>query len=170
MRIVITGAESSGKSTLAEQLGEVLQVPVAKEYARIYLEQYGPEYDLEQLIHLSQWHQQYQQTQVPPASPLGIFDTDLINYKIWAEVVFGGCPAVISDALETEVSHRYLLCKPDLPWQSDPLRTHPHDREMLYQCHLNEIRRLKRPYEIVEGIGEQRLVNAEAAVKRLLAQ
>ncbi|MDO6563616.1 ATP-binding protein [Amphritea sp. 1_MG-2023] len=169
-RIVLTGAESSGKSTLTEQLSQWLDLPFASEYARVYLTQHGPDYDLEELIRLSVLHQHYQQLQVPPTLPLGIFDTDLINYKIWTEVVFGQCPKLIADALAEETSHVYLLCKPDIPWAADPLREHPRadDRHRLFQRHLTEIQRLNRPYEIIDGIGHQRLINAKAALKRLL--
>lgn len=168
MRIVITGAESSGKSTLTEYLGRVLNLPFALEYARYYLEQRGPEYDLELLSRLSVLHRQYQQTEVSCDAPLGIFDTDLINYKIWAEEVFGCCPEEISAGIARESSHVYLVCKPDLPWEPDPLRHNPDDREQLYQRHLHEIKRLNRPFEVVGGRGEQRQTAAEAAVKRLV--
>lgn len=170
MRIVITGAESSGKSTLTEHLARTLNLPFALEYARYYLEQYGPDYDLQRLTRLSELHQQYQRAEVSDDAPLGVFDTDLINYKIWAEVVFGCCPDVISAGIAQESSHVYLLCKPDLPWEPDPLRQNPDDREQLYRRHLQEIKRLGRPFEIVEGAGELRLTNADAAVKRLIAK
>ncbi|MBN1006027.1 AAA family ATPase [Amphritea pacifica] len=170
MRIVITGAESSAKSTLTEHLARLLNLPFALEYARYYLEQHGPEYDLELLSRLSVMHRQYQQREVSCAAPLGIFDTDLINYKIWAEEVFGCCPPIISAGIAQESSHVYLVCKPDLPWEPDPLRQNPDDRERLYERHLLEIQRLNRPFEIVEGWGAQRLVSAEAAVRRLIGQ
>ena len=64
----------------------------------------------------------------------------------------------------------YLLCKPDLPWEPDSLRENPDDRDQLYQRHLQEIKRLGRPFEIVEGRGERRLANANAAVQRLIAK
>ena len=170
MRIVITGAESSGKSTLTEHLARTLNLPFALEYARYYLEQHGPDYDLELLSRLSVMHRQYQQREVSSTAPLGIFDTDLINYKIWAEVVFGCCPEVIRAGIAEESSHVYLLCKPDLPWEPDSLRENPDDRDQLYQRHLQEIKRLGRPFEIVEGSGERRLANASAAVQRLIAK
>ncbi len=168
MRIVITGAESSGKSSLTQHLGKVFELPYALEYARYYLEENGPEYDFEQLKKMSRLHLNYQQEKVPISAPCGIFDTDLINYKIWAEEVFGYCPAEVSTGIEQESSHVYLLCKPDLPWESDPLRENPYDLQRLYQRHFDEIIRLKRPYEEVEGYGRERMANAEAALCRLL--
>ena len=169
-RIVITGAESSGKSHLTQHLGEVFKLPYVLEYARTYLEENGPEYDLEQLRKMSRLHLIYQQGKVPTATPRGIFDTDLINYKIWAEEVFGCCPAEIITGIEQESSHVYLLCKPDLPWDPDPLRENRYDLQRICQRHLDEIVRLERPYEVVEGLGQVRIANAEAALHRLLQQ
>ena len=168
LRIVLTGAESSGKSSLTRHLGEVFKLPYALEYARIYLEENGPEYNLEQLKEMSRRHLNYQQEEVPISVPCGIFDTDLINYKIWAEEVFGCCPEEISRKIEQESSHVYLLCKPDLPWEADPLRENPDNLYFLYQRHLDEIIRLNRPYEVIEGLGQKRQANAEAALSRLI--
>jgi nicotinamide riboside kinase len=168
MRIVLTGAECSAKSTLTRQLGEALGIPCALEFARFYLEKNGPDYDYELLRNMARLHREYQRVQVPPAAPLGIFDTDLINYKIWAEEVFGKCPAEIEAGIQDEAGHRYLLCAPDLPWEPDPLRENPTDRDRLFELHRAEIERLGRRYEIVRGTGDERLKNAEAALKRLL--
>ncbi len=167
-RIILSGAESSGKSYLTQHLGEVFKLPYVLEYARDFLEENGPEYDLEQLKKMSRLHLSYQQEKIPTSTPWGIFDTDLINYKIWAEEVFGCCPAEISTGIEQESSHLYLLCTPDLPWEPDPLRENPDDLQRIYQRHLDEIVRLERPYEVVEGLGQIRTANAEAALHRLL--
>lgn len=168
MRIILTGAESSGKSTLTRQLGEVLNIPYALEYARFYLEENGPSYDYDLLKKMSRLHRAYQREQVPADAPIGIFDTDLINYKIWAEEVFGKCPEEVEQGVLEEADHLYLLCAPDLPWEPDPLRENPTDRERLFELHQKEIEQLGRRYEIVRGTGEERLACAEAALKRLL--
>ncbi len=168
MRIILTGAECSAKSTLTRQLGEAMGIPYALEFARFYLEEHGPDYDYALLRKMSRLHCDWQREQVLPAAPLGIFDTDLINYKIWTEEVFGKCPEEIEQGIAEESDHLYLLCAPDLPWEPDPLRENPTDRDRLFQLHLSEIEKLGRPYEIIRGTGDQRLANAKVAVKRLL--
>lgn len=168
MRIVLTGPECSAKSTLTQALGEKLSLPYALEFARFYLEKQGPEYDYELLRNMAHMHCQYQREQVPAGAPLGIFDTDLINYKIWAQEVFGQCPPEIIKGIGEESDHLYLLCAPDLPWESDPLRENPNDRDRLFESHRAEIERLGRRYEIVSGTGEARLACAEAGLRRLL--
>jgi len=168
MRIVLTGAECSAKSTLTRELGERLGLPYALEYARFYLEEHGPDYDYDLLKKMARLHREYQRGQVPPDAPLGIFDTDLINYKIWAEEVFGKCPPEIEQGIEEEADHVYLLCAPDLPWEPDPLRENPTDRDRLFELHRREIERLGRRCEIIRGTGDTRLACAETALRRFL--
>lgn len=169
IRLVLTGPESTGKSALTAHLAQHLGLPYALEYARAYLEQHGADYTYELLLDMSRGHLAHQARCVPPSAPLGVFDTDLTNYKIWSEVAYGRCHGEILAALERETSHRYLLCYPDLPWEPDPLREHPHDRGMLFARHQMELVRLGRPFEIVRGVGPARYAQAEQAAARLLA-
>lgn len=169
-RIVLTGPESSGKTALTIHLSKHLGAPHALEYARIYLEKYGPEYDYDLLLKIAEGHLAYQQDIIPADAPLAILDTDLINYKVWSEVAFGKFHPELLHELEKESEHLYLLCYPDLPWLPDPLREHPQARMMLFERHKAAIEEFNRPCEIVRGIGEVRYHNAEEAVKRLLAK
>lgn len=170
MRIVLAGPESTAKSALTVELAQRLNVPFALEYARFYLEQHGPAYDYDLLLTLSRKHRAYQREQVPEEAPLGLFDTDLINYKIWCEVAYGRCHPEILAAIEEERHHVYLLCLPDIPWEPDVLREHPNNRAMLYRRHVEELDRLRRPFETVAGTGAARFACAEAAARRLIAR
>lgn len=167
-RIVLTGPESSGKSALTTYLAHVLGVPCAMEYARIHLERHGPHYDYPLLLTMGKQHLVYQKEQVPLDAPLGVFDTDLINYKVWCDIVYKQFHPELLRELENERNHLYLLCHPDLPWEADPLREHPHERMMLFDRHRAEIERVGRRYEIVSGLGTARFRAAETAARRLL--
>jgi NadR type nicotinamide-nucleotide adenylyltransferase len=167
-RLVITGPESTGKSALAEHLARKLALPWAQEYARIHLEKEGSDYDFDLLLEISRLHKQYQMEQVPAADPLGIFDTDLINFKIWCDVVFGKCHPEIQKAMQAETNHVYLLCYPDLEWEADPLRENRYNRDELFDLHRQEIERLNRPYRIIRGTGPARFELAEKAAFHLL--
>ncbi len=167
LRVVLTGPECTGKSTLAVHLARRFGVPNAMEYARIFLEERGPAYDYDLLAEMARGHVAYQRERVAESEPIGVFDTDLINYKIWSEVVFGRCHPEILAAIDREENHVYLLCAADVPWEPDPLRENPHDRPALFEVHRREIERLGRKYRIVEGLGEDRVRNAEAAFEEL---
>ncbi len=169
-RLVITGPESTGKSDLTRWLAEALRLPMALEYARIYLEEREPgyRYAFEDLLTMSRGHLRYQQERVPLDVVRGIFDTDLINYRIWCDVVYGRCHDEIHAAMERETSHVYLVCAPDIPWEPDPLRTNPHDREMLFDLHVHWIDRLNRPCRIVTGQDDARRQHALELAQELL--
>ena len=167
-RIVITGPESSGKSTLAASLAQEFELPMATEYARIHLETFGAGYDEISVIAMARQHLIHQREMVPQEAPLGIFDTDLLNYKIWCDVAFARCDESILNGITQEPNHVYLVCYPDLPWVADPLREHPHDRLMLYERHLAEIRKTGRAYIVVRGEGEKRSDAAREAMGKLM--
>jgi NadR type nicotinamide-nucleotide adenylyltransferase len=170
LRIVLTGAESSGKSTLTVALAEHLQVPFALEYARLYLEKNGPRYDYASVHTIAREHLVYQKNQVPCDSPIALYDTDLINFKIWCEVAFGSCEPWLTQAIQAEPHHAYLLCYPDLPWQNDPLREYPspESRLWLFEKHQAFVQATGRPYAVIKGSGQAREQAALQAVQQLL--
>lgn len=143
---------------------------MASEYARIYLEKYGASYDEQTVIAMAKQHLIHQQEVVPRDTPLGIFDTDLLNYKIWCDVAFQHCDPSIIEGIKKESNHLYLICYPDIPWVADPLREHPNDRDMLFERHLAEIKNTGRPYSIIRGEGEQRTQAAKSALLSLTAR
>lgn len=167
LRVVLTGPECTGKSTLAAHLARRFGAPAAMEYARIFLEERGPDYDFGLLAEMARGHAAYQRERVLESEPIGVFDTDLINYKIWCEVVYGRCHREILEAIDREENHVYLLCAADVPWEPDPLRENPNDRPALFELHRREIERLGREYRVVEGLGEERVRSAERAFREL---
>jgi nicotinamide riboside kinase len=167
-RIVITGPESSGKSTLAAWLAQEFHLPMATEYARIHLETFCATYDESTVIAMAKLHLIHQQRMVPLDAPLGIYDTDLLNYKVWCDVAYSRCHASILRGMEQESTHVYLVCYPDLPWVADPLREHPHQRLMLFDRHLAEIQTTDRQYIVIRGEGALRNNAAREAMGILM--
>ena len=49
-KIIVTGPESSGKSTLAKVLSKYFKIPSSKEYAREYLKNFHKDYTQEDLF------------------------------------------------------------------------------------------------------------------------
>lgn len=161
LKIVLTGPESSGKSVMAQQLATHFKVPWVPEYARIHLEKAGPEYDYELVCQMARHHWEWQQEHIRQAKDIIILDTDLINYVIWQRAVFGRVDPWIMDQVACESDHRYLICFPDIPWESDPLRENPHGRLNLFDQHQQEISSRQRPHEVLTGNGAMRLENAK---------
>ena len=168
LKIVLTGPESSGKSLLGRSLADFFNARYIPEYARIHLESEGPDYDYEALQELSKLHLDYQNKNLRQGEGLFFLDTDLINYLVWQKLVYGKHDPWLDKMIAEEADHRYLITAPDIPWEPDPLRENPSDRERIFEAHLQEIEKLKRNYRVVRGTGEERFTNAVAAVRSLL--
>lgn len=170
LKIVITGPESSGKSELARHLGREFSVPVVPEFARIYLEKEGPDYDFELVSRLARQHWEFQQELILQAKEVIILDTDLINYEVWQQVVFHKVDPWITARIREESDHIYLITFPDLPWVPDPLRENAEGRVELFELHKAAVQSRERRFEVVRGTGERRFRNGQDLFKLFLKE
>ena len=134
MLIVVTGPESSGKTTLVEALAQHLNAPRVAEAARRYL-QGRVGYQPSDLLQIARQQQAAEGSVLGCAPNVAIADTDLQVVYIWWQERFGPAPAMLHEAYARQSPRHYLLCKPDLPWEADPLRENPEDRERLWQIY-----------------------------------
>ncbi|GAA4499969.1 AAA family ATPase [Hymenobacter ginsengisoli] len=168
-RISLTGPESSGKSTLARQLAAHYGTVFVPEYARQYLEENGPGYTLADLEAIAHGQLAAEDAAASQATGLLVCDTDLLVIKIWAENAFGTCPGWVLEELARPRYALTLLLAPDLPWTPDPLREHPDpaQRWHFYELYRQELAQRNWPFVEINGLPEQRLTQAVAAVATL---
>lgn len=159
IRIAITGPESTGKSALAESLAQHYYAQWIPEYAREYLRENGPAYSFDDITKIALMQQNSEQ-EAAKQSGLIFCDTDALVCKIWQEFVFGISAPDIQRWFESCTYTFTLLCNIDLPWEPDPLREHPNQREELFQLYEQHLIQSQRPFGIVSGQGQERLANA----------
>lgn len=164
-KVVITGPESSGKTTLALDLSAHFDAPWVPEQARPYLEARQGLYGEADLLRIA--HAQLEAEDMHTGTDLLICDTDLITIRIWGEEKFGRSDPWIVRATEQRTYDHWLLCSPDIPWEPDPLRENPHDRERLFEVHRDLLTRLGLPFTVISGDPDERLRAAVTAVMRL---
>jgi NadR type nicotinamide-nucleotide adenylyltransferase len=125
-RIVIIGPESTGKSTLCEQLASYYKTVWCPEYAREYLLENGNEYTYDDLLNIARGQMTLEEKMVREVND-GLFfiDTDMYVMKVWCEVVFNNCHTWILKQIAERRYDFYLLCDVDLPWVQDGLREYP---------------------------------------------
>ena len=167
-KIVITGPESSGKTTLARQLAQHLKTQAVEEYAREYLNQLARPYVEADLEAIAKGQLAQEQAINTHESGILIIDTSLEVIKIWSEVRFGRVAPWILEALKKHRRDFYLLCQPDLPWEFDPLRENPNDRWLLYERYERELKSMQVPFATISGMGEQRFENAVLELQKFL--
>ncbi|MEQ9423780.1 MAG: ATP-binding protein [Cyclobacteriaceae bacterium] len=166
-KIAIVGPESSGKSVLAEQLSSHFSDSIlVKEYARKFLENLGRPYAKEDLIAIADGQLIAEEEAINQNPELIICDTDILEIKVWSDYKYGSCDERINVQIMKFASDFYLLAKPDLPWEPDPLRENPEDRDELFDFYIKSLERLGLPYGVVSGEGEARLQCAINALSR----
>jgi NadR type nicotinamide-nucleotide adenylyltransferase len=160
-RIVITGPESCGKTTLALQLAKHFKAPLIKEYAREYLNQKKGVYEQDDLLAIAKGQIQQEESILQNFNQEFLFlDTDLITIKIWSQEKYESCDPWIKTQIKERHYDLYLLCKPDLPWTYDPLRENAHNRSKLYKLYETQLYTYKKNFKAVSGLGQARLDNA----------
>ena len=144
--LVITGPESSGKTTLANRLSQQFGVALVTEFAREYLEINGADYNYDDLIMIGKC-QNIQEKDGHIRFPFVICDTDIITIDIWSEEIFGKSIQLPNNFKDKK---HYLLCKPDILWEPDPLRENPVDRSRLFELYEEYLMTHDLSYEVLD--------------------
>lgn len=165
-KIILTGPESAGKTTLARDLAARYHTAWAPEYARDYLRDLGRPYAEDDLVAIARGQLAREEAYARQSSGLLFCDTSLLVIKVWSDYRYGRTHPWILEQLRERPAQLYLLCRPDLPWEPDPLRENPNDREALFDIYQRELEALSLPYAVVSGKGQERLQNAALEIER----
>lgn len=168
-KIAIVGPESTGKSTVTQQLAKHYHTLWVPEYARYYCAALTSPCDLQDEVNMFYGQLALEDSILAIADKDFIFcDTTFITVKIWSDEVFGETPKIVLDALPDYHYDLYLLMDIDLPWQEDALRDFPHKREYFMQVWHQELKALDATYVVVNGQQDERLSNAITIVDGFL--
>lgn len=169
--VVITGAESTGKSALAESLGKHYNVPVIPEFAREYMEQLNRPYNFNDVEIIARKQMEQLNVVKKLEHPLIFVDTWLIITKIWFEEVFHQFPEWLDREIRASNIDLFLVCDIDLPWIPDPVRENGGEkRRILQEMYIEHIKKYNFTYHIVNGKDQLRFENALQQVKLLLGK
>ena len=167
-KIAVVGPESTGKSTLSEQLARHYRTIWVPEFSREYCANLSEPCSWQDELNMFHGQLALEKQLLPKANKLLICDTTFITVKIWCDYTFGHSPAEVLEELHKHPYDFYLLMDIDLPWQEDPLRDFPHLREYFMEIWHRELKALDARYEVISGDAEQRLNNAISAIERFL--
>lgn len=167
-KIAIVGPESTGKSTISQQLAKHYQVPWVPEYARYYCAALTADCTLQDEINMFHGQIALEESVLAMAdTDFIICDTTFITVKIWSDEILGETPQVVLDELTARPYDFYVLLDIDLPWQEDPLRDFPHLRAHFMEIWHKELKDLNADYVVIGGINN-RLQNTIDAIDGFL--
>ena len=168
--ISLIGAESTGKTTLAQALAKHFNSPWVPEYLRAFCESRGrtPRQDEQSLILETQfidesvvkaraWEQH---------APYVFCDTAPLLTAIYSDHIFNDQSLY---ARARTLHARYaltLLLAPDIAWVADGMqRDGAHVRAPITETILRELRGINAPFVRIEGEGEDRTLAAIGALQ-----
>jgi nicotinamide riboside kinase len=164
--IVITGAESSGKTTLFKELKSLTGFSFLPEFSRSYINQINRPYEYNDILEIAKLYEK--ELEIASKNELSIIsDTDLLTLLIWCEYKYDKCHSFIKESLTKNPPDFYLLCSPNIPWEFDSQRENPNNRVELFNIYLKKIMELGIDFEIIEGDQYKRLNQAKKILQNL---
>jgi nicotinamide riboside kinase len=164
-KIALTGPESTGKSTLTEQLANEFRTQAVPEFARDYIRNLHRPYNYNDIEIIAKQQLEMGEQLISKARQFLFFDTHLIIIKVWFLFLYKDYPAWIDKELRSKCIDLFLLCNCDMPWEPDPLRENGGEmRRILFSIYKNELDYYGYPYFIISGSGKERFDHAKEAI------
>ena len=173
VKVVLFGPESTGKTTLSQQLARHYNSVWVPEYAREYLQnKWNNERktcEPKDLLPIAYGQMKLENELTKKASDVLICDTDLLETKVYSEAYYlGYCdPLLEKHALENSY-HLYFLTYIDTPWEADDLRDKPNERQRMFDYFHDTLKKYDRNFVILKGDKSTRLATAVKHIDKLL--
>jgi NadR type nicotinamide-nucleotide adenylyltransferase len=168
-RIVITGPESTGKTTLAERVAEHLATEWVPEAARSYAERVQRDLTAADVEPIAREHIRDADAALARVKVRGlaslVMDTDLASTLVYAEHYYGGGSQWLRREAQARRGDLYLLCDVDVAWVPDGVRDRPVDRAAMLASFSRVLDELGVPVASIRGDWEERWVAAQNAIR-----
>ena len=168
IKIVVVGAESTGKTWLCETLARHYKTVWVPEFAREYCKDKDlAQLKLDDLTFMCKQQILQEDVLINAARRFLFCDTSPITLKFWAQLTFKDVPDLINDMVANRTYDHYLITNNDIEWEADLLRQNLHAREMILQHNISEVSNTNKPYTVITGRGDERLGNALEILEQL---
>jgi nicotinamide riboside kinase len=168
IKIIFTGPECSGKTTLSTSVSKETNTNLVKEYARDYLSKINRPYEFSDLLQIAKGQRKLTQQASVYKQKFLVCDTDLEVIKIWSLVKYGKCDSWILNNQDKEAY--YFLCHPEVPWKDDPFRENRNNRLDLFELYKQELFENKRKFKILKGNQKERFNTAYTTITKIFSQ
>lgn len=169
LRVVVTGSESTGKTTLAAWLAARYGAAWSPEFSRAYADAKGAPLTASDVDPIARGQVALEDEAVRAARRVAVHDTDLLSTAVYAAHYYGVRRAWIDEALRARRPDLYLLLGIDAPWTPGPHRDRGHLRAEMHALFLGAVRATGAAFVEIHGDWDERFRRAAEAVDALLA-
>ncbi|PCJ95444.1 MAG: nicotinate-nucleotide adenylyltransferase [Flavobacteriaceae bacterium] len=173
VKVVLFGPESTGKTTLSEQLARHYNTVWVPEYAREFLQdKWNNERktcEPHDLLPIAEGQMRLENELTKKTTDVLICDTDLLETKVYSEAYYvGHCDPLLEKYAIQNTYDLYFLTYIDVPWQQDDLRDKPNERERMFQYFKETLEKHNRNFVTLKGDKKTRLADAIKHIDQLL--
>jgi len=173
VKVVLFGPESTGKTTLSQQLARHYNTVWAPEFAREYLQDKWNNYrktcENSDLIPIAIGQMKLENELAKKADKVLICDTDLLETKVYSQEYYGGfVDPKLDEAAKENKYELYLLTYIDTPWEADDLRDRPEQRLEMFRAFEKALKTHHCNYILLIGDKETRFNKAIKAIDKIL--
>jgi len=173
IKVVLFGPESTGKTTLSEQLARHYNTVWVPEYAREYLQdKWNNERktcETKDLLPIAEGQMYLENSLTKKATDILICDTDLLETKVYSEAYYlGYCDPLLEKYALKNAYDLYFLTYIDIPWERDDLRDKPTERERMFLYFKETLEKYNQNFVILKGDKKTRLATAVQHMDKLL--
>jgi NadR type nicotinamide-nucleotide adenylyltransferase len=168
IRVVVTGSECTGKSTLAQELAAAYGAECVPEFVRQFVAMVGGRPQFSDHGPIARGQKALEDEYRARAGRLLIHDTDLLSTVAFCRAYFDRCPEWIEAAAFDRRATLYFLCGLDVPWVADGLRDRGDRREEMHALFRTVLREAGANFIELRGPRETRLVEARRRIDALL--
>jgi nicotinamide riboside kinase len=164
IKIAIYGPESSGKTTLSQQLADHFNTVWTPEFARDYLQKkWNSKKEIcssVDLLPIAIGQIMLENDALKKANNYLFVDTCLMTTKVFSEIYYGHCDSKLDKAARKHKYDLFFLTDIDVPWEKDDLRDSPNDREITLEKFKQALIENNKPFVMLSGNRETRFLKA----------
>ncbi|TVT42958.1 AAA family ATPase [Hymenobacter setariae] len=165
-RLVLLGAESSGKTTLSIALAEALGTAWVPEFGRTLHEQKNGKLVYEDLLYIGRRQLELEDEAAAQAHGWLVCDTNAATTALYSYYYFHRCdPALqrLAEVCRQRYAHTFV-CMPTTPFEDDGWRGPEALRQFQHGAILMQLEMLGIPYTLLDGSVEERVAKVRAVL------
>jgi len=170
LTICLVGAESTGKTTLAQALAKHFGTVWVPEYGRMYAEgkvflpTYS-EWETHEFTDIAEGQIRLTRQLRPRANRYLFQDTDALATSVWHRRYMRSPSLEVEKLAATSMADLYLVSSPDVPFVQDGTRDGEHMREWMHKEFIDVLTQVGASFFVISGPYSGRMKQAVVHIK-----